>query len=96
MGAWKRGQGEEKEVRRGEGEDPGRKEKHKAGPERRQPDFPESQSRGFGVANRTDSLSSSSTLTHHPTHWDPPFLLPEKPHPPAPIRHNPPPLVRAR
>ena len=41
-------------------------------------------------------VSSSSTLTHHPTHWDPPFLLPEKPHPPAPIRHNPPPLVRAR
>ena len=49
MGAWKTGQGEEKEVRRGEGEDQGRKEEHRAGPERRQLDFPESQSRGFGV-----------------------------------------------
>lgn len=49
MGAWKRGQGEEKEVRRGGGEDQGRKEEYRAGPERRQPDVLESQSRGFGV-----------------------------------------------
>lgn len=48
------------------------------------------------TASHADSLSPPATHARHHTRWDPPLLLQEGPHPPAPILAQTPPPVRAR